>query len=282
MKKTSAMSSTILAELDTQIDGSPTTPRSPLKFTAQQEIRPIGYHSSPVLPTTSSDGYTDSPHLYQQSIPSNGNHTMNQSSNPGSYSPSPSRGQSASSLRDQIRSLRQELSSKDGECARLRHALQESTKAGQMGEVLLREDLDHTRADCARWKRRAERAENKVERFERLAMRIKDARGNGSDAYGRGEQDEFSFICGPDHLDIGERTPQRQLSARMNQGARRVPEQVYPGRPGVASLDGISDCSGGTVVKNSNGGGDGGNPALWATVDELVDFASPGLAGDRM
>ncbi|KAK7749768.1 hypothetical protein SLS53_000347 [Cytospora paraplurivora] len=281
-RKTSAMISTTLGEFDAQIDGSSTIPRSPLKLTAQQEIRPVEYHSSPVLPTTSSNGYTDSPHLYRHSTQSNGNHTINPSSDPSSHSPSPSRGQSESSLRDQIHSLRQELSSKSEECARLRLELQESTKAGQVGEVLLREDLVRARADCARWKRRAERAEKKVERFERLAMRIKDARDNGSDAYSRGEQDEFSFIRGPDHLDVGERTPQRQLSARMNQGARRMPEHVYSGRHGVSSLDGMSDCSGGTVVKNSNGGGDGDNPALWATVDELVNFASPGLAGDRM
>jgi hypothetical protein len=152
-------------------------------------------------------------------------------------------------------------------------------KASQVSEMLLREDLDRSRADCAKWRRRAERAEKKVDRFERLAMRIKDARERGRDQYGRGNQEDFSFISGPDHIDIGERSSQQRLSARVNQGAKRdPPESSYDcGSLGVSAVDGMSDCSGSTVLRNINSGRDGGASALWTSVDELVDFAAPGL-----
>ncbi|KUI71714.1 putative Rho-GTPase-activating protein 6 [Cytospora mali] len=268
------------------LDDPTRTSRSPFKLTAQQENRPVGFHSSPMLPLMNNDGYKGLTHLSQHSTNSGYSEDLMHHKESSSLSSSPSRGRSASSLRDQIRSLRQELSSKNEECAQLRLELQESSKASQVSEIILREDLEHSRADCAKWKRRAERAERKVDKFERLTMRIKDAREREDGRYARDEQVEFSFISGPDHIDIGERSSQQQqqrLTARMDQSARRAPENLCTGGSiGVPVIDAMSDCSGNTVVRNINGGCDGGSLALWTTVDELVDFASPRLTDDGL
>ncbi|KAG6356651.1 hypothetical protein INS49_014525 [Diaporthe citri] len=173
------------------------------------------------------------------------------------------RGRNASSLLDQIRSLRQELSSKKEEYAQLRLEFEENRKASQVSEILLREDIDRAMADLAKWKRRAERAENKVESFERMATRAQGIRALSS-----GRSHDFSFVSGlPDDIDIGERSPQHQpLSTRMNQSARRAPENIRPtGTSVLMGSDSMSDCSGSTVVRNTEG--------HWASVDEMVDPA---------
>lgn len=281
-KKVSTTGSPSLTQLDTQLDGTPKTPASPFKLTAQQEIRPVGYHNSPIPPTTSIDGYTGFPPLSQHIITSGPSENLVHSRESSPPSPRPSRGRSTSSFRDQIRHLRQELSSKNEECAQLRLEYKESRKASQVNEILLREDLDRFRANCAKWKRRAERAERKVDKFERLVTRIKDARERGD---GRIDQDEFSFIDGPDHIDISERSPRRprrRQSAGAHQSFKSVPEIAYNGDTlDVVAVDAMSNCSGSTVVRNINGGSDGGNSALWTTADELVNHASPELTDNR-
>lgn len=281
-KNVSATGSPSLTQVDTPLDGFSRASMSPPKLTAQHELRPVGCYSSPILPMTSSHEHKGLPHLSEHSTTSGYSEPLIHSRGSSSFSPSSSRGRGASSLRDQIRSLRQELSSKNEECAQLRLEFQESRKALQVSEIILQEDLERSRADCARWKRRAERAERKIDKFEQLAIRIKDARGSGDDRYGRSEQGEFSFISGPDHIDIGERSSQQRLSARINQSARRAPAESScdGGSLRVATVDTMSDCSGSTVVRNVNGGCNGGTAALWTYVDELVDLASPGLEDD--
>lgn len=278
-KKVSATGSPSLVQLDAQPDGSTRASMSPFKLTVQHELRPVGYCSTPNFPMTASDSHKGLPHLSEHSTTSGCSSPLTHSRKSSSLSPSPSRGRSASSLRDQIRSLRQELSSKNEECTQLRLEFQKSIKASQVSEMLLHEDLGRSRADCAKWRRRAEKAERKLDRFERLAMRIKDARERGRDQYGRSDHEDFSFVSGPDHIDIGERSSQTAAVARMNQGAMRdPPESSYDcGSLGVSAVDGMSDCSESTVVRNVNSGRDGGASALWTSVDELVDFAAPGL-----
>ncbi|KAI3396344.1 hypothetical protein diail_12234 [Diaporthe ilicicola] len=260
----------------TQLDGSSNIPRLPLTLTAQHEIRPDIYYSSPIL------GNSGVPRLSQHSmtsiygeVPSN-----SQDVSSPSLSPSPSRGlgrgRSASSLRDQIRSLRQELSSKNEEYAQLQLEFEENRKSSQVSEILLREDLDRAKADLSKWKRRAERAESKAERYERMATRAQDIREpNG------GHSHDFSFVSGlPDDIDIVERTPQHQpLSARMNQSARRAPENVRPmGTYALMGSDAMSDCSGSTVVRNTIEVEHG----HWTSADGLVETAAHGSVDDLL
>lgn len=266
----------------TQLDGSSKIPKPPLTLAARHEIRPVTYYSSPILPTITCDGNSGVPRLSQHSVASTYRDapSYNQDASYPSLKPSPSRGlgrgRSASSLRDQIRSLRQELSSKNEEYAQLRLKFDENRKASQVSEILLRADLDRAKAESIKWKRRAERAEGKVERFERTATRDQDTSQRNV-----GHSHDFSFVSGlPDDIDIAVRSPRHQpLSVRMNQSARRAPENVRPtGTPDLMDSDAMSDCSGSTVVRNMGGIEDG----HWASVDELVEIAAPGLGDDLL
>lgn len=263
-----------------QLDGSSKIPRPPLTLTSRHEIRPAAYCSSPILPTTTCTSNSGLPHVSHHSMTSIYSETPNYGQDfcSPSLSSSPSRGlgrgRNASSLRDQIRSLRQELTSKNEEYAKLRLEFEQNRKASQVSEILLREDLDRARADLAKWKRRAERAENKVESFERMATRAQEIR-----ALSGGRSHDFSFVSGlPDDIDIGERSPQHQpLSTRMNQSARRAPENIRPtGTSGLMGSDAMSDCSGSTVVRNMHGAEEG----HWVSVDEMVEIADPSLMDD--
>lgn len=263
-----------------QLDGSSKIPRPPL--TSRNDMRPVTCYSSPILPTTTCADDCGVPRLLQHSITSAYSEAPSYSQDMSSpnLSSSPSRGlgrgRNASSLRDQIRGLRQELSSKNEECAKLRLEFEENRKASQVNEILLREDLDRAKADLAKWKRRAERAENKVDSFERMATRPHEIRAQSG-----GRIHDFSFVSGlPDDIDIGERSLQHQpLSARMNQSARRVPENIRPaGTSVLMGSDAMSDCSGSTVVRNTHGGEEG----HWAPVDEMVEIAGPGFMDDLL
>lgn len=256
-----------------QLDGSSKILRTPLTLTAQHEIRPVAYYSSPLPPRGGSRGL---PRLSQHSITSAYSEAASYSQDVSSpsLSRSPRRGRSASSLRDQIRSLRQELSAKSEEYAQLRLDFEENRKASQVNEILLREDLDCAKADLTKWKRRAERAESKVEMHERLATRAQDIRERNG-----GQSHDFSFVSGlPDDIDVAERSPQHQpLSARMNQSVGRAPENVRPtGTSASMGSDAMSDCSKSTVVRNTDGAEEG----HWASVDELVEISAPGIVDD--
>lgn len=256
-----------------QLDGASKIPRPPLTLTSQHEIRPVACYSSPIVPKTTWAGNSGLPRLSQHSITSTYRETPSYSQDLSSpnLSPSPSRGlgrgRIASSLRDQIRSLRQELSSKSQEYAQLCLEFEANRKASQVSEILLREDLDRARADLTKWKLRAERAESKVERMATRAQEIRAQSGGRSHA--------FSFVSGlPDDIDIGERCPQHQpLSARMNQSARRAPENIRPGATSLMGSDAMSDCSGSTVVRNPDVAEEG----HWTSVGETVEFTNPTL-----
>lgn len=272
-----------------QLDGPhKTATKSPLKLTAQQEIRPVGYYSSPIPGTGASGGYNGLPRLSQHSTTSDFSEGIGQSGESSPFGPNPGRGRSASSLREQIRSLRAELSARNEDCAQLRLELKESRTAQQVNEILLREDLDRVRSDNAKWRRRAEVAERKVDRFERLAMKIKDARDHGclSGEYRQGQAgdatDDYSFTNGSDHLDSAEAPPQ-PLTARMNQSVRRTPPASGVGANGAngGGGDGFSECSSSTVLRNVAAGLGDDSAGLWGAVDELVDFAFPGLIDKR-
>lgn len=277
-KKVSDTGSVSLA----QLDGSSKIPRPPLIHTSRHETRPVAYYSSPIVPTTTCFGNSGLSRISQHSMTSVCNEAPRYSQDVSSpnlnSSPSRSsvRGRNASSLRDQIRSLRQELSSKNEEYAQLRLDFEENRKASQVNEILLREDLDRAQADLAKWRRRAERAENKVEIFEKMATRTQDIR-----AHSGGRSHDFSFVSGlTDEIDIGERSPQHQpLSSRMNQSARRAPENIRPtGASGLMDSDAMSDCSGNTVVRNTNETEEG----HWASVDEMIGIATPALMDDLL
>lgn len=265
-----------------QVDGSSKIPRLPLTLASRHEIKPVAYYSSPIVPTTTCAGNSGSPKPPQHSMTSACKDTDSYSQDASSpnvdTSPSRSlgRGRNASSLRDQIRSLRQELSSKNEECAQLRLEFEENRKASQVSGILLREDLDHAKAELAKWKQRAERAESKAERLERMATRAQEIRAQSG-----GRTHDCSFVSGlSDDIDIGERPLQIQpLSARMNQSARRAPENTRPTETSVMmGSDAMSDCSGSTVVRNTYGAEDG----HWASVGEMIESASPALMDDLL
>lgn len=276
-----------------QLDGSTKLTQFPLKLTAQQEIRPIGYYSSPTPQTKTSVGYRDLPRLYRHSTTSEYSEGIGQSAEASPLSPKPSRSRSASFLRDQIRGLRTELSVKNEDCAQIRLELEEFRKTKEVNESLLREDLDRSKADMAKWRRRAERAESKVDRFERLAIQIKNARDHGHHGYGfrHGQggdaANEYSFTSGSDHMNTAERLPQ-PLAARMNQSLRRTSPVDIVGADSANSGGGdeFSECSNSTVVRNiaANPGGDDAinSHGLWDVVDEFVNFASPELADEQV
>lgn len=270
-----------------QFDGVSSAKQSVLKLNAQLEIRPGGHHSSPMPQTKTVGGGRGIPQLSQHSSSSSSSDERQHSRESTCISPTLSRVRSASSLRDQIRSLRTDLSSTTEECNYLRGELEDTRKKKEVNEILLREDLDRAKADAQRWRRRAERAEKKVEKYERLAMQIKDARdhGAGRQSYRREQQgdaaDDFSFTSGSDKLTtISDRAGSQPLTARMNQSVRRTPTVGANGANSMGTGDGFSECSSSTVVRthvtpDENGLVSGGG--LWTAVDELVDFASPGL-----
>ncbi|KAG8158974.1 hypothetical protein KVR01_011417 [Diaporthe batatas] len=258
-----------------QLDGSPRDclskiPRPAPTLSPGHELTPVAYHSSPIMPTATTSSNSGLPRLSQYSMtPSSGeplSYIQKTSLHNLSFSPSNGlgRGRNASSLRDQIRSLRQELSAKNEECVQLRLDFEERRKASEVNEILLREDLEGAKADLAKWKRRAEKAEDKVERLESTARRL----------HSGGRNHDFSFVSGlPDAIDISERAPQYQtLSPRMNQSARRAPENIRPtGPPFLMGGDAMSDCSGSTVVRNIRGAEEG----HWAPFDEQVGIPAP-------
>lgn len=271
-----------------QLDGCTKMAQFPMKLTAQQEIRPIGYYSSPTTQTKTDTDYRDLPRLSQHSTTSEYSEGVGQSRDASSLSPNPMQSRSASSLRDQIRGLRTELSARNEDFVQIRLELEEVRKTNEVNEILLREDLDRLKVDVAKWRRRAERAESKVDRFERLALQVKNARDRGDHDYryhhgqGGDAADDYSFMSGSDHINNAERLPQ-PLIARMNQSVRRSTPVNIAGADSANSGGGdeFSECSGSTVVRNIAAGPSGNNAlsnhGLWSVVDELVDFASSEL-----
>lgn len=277
IKKTTTTESPLLP----QFDGLSTNKQSLLKLTAQQEILPVGFHSSPIPQI--SGGYIEIPRLSKQSASSRYSDEIGFHSGSTLRNLTPSRGRNASSLRDQIRSLRIELSAKNEDCAQLRLDLEESRKVKEVNDILLREDLDRAKADTIKWRRRAERAERKVNKYERLAMQIKDAR----DRCRQWDDiaDEYSFMSGSDHITTSDRAASQPLTTRMNQTIRRTPPVGANGTNSLGAGDGFSECSSSTVVKTigaSTENGPASSSGLWSAVGELVDFASPGLLEESL
>lgn len=269
-----------------QLDGSTKALKSPLRFTPQHEIRPTGYSPSAIPHITNDGSLKCLPRLPQYSMESfySDDDVAEQEKNLLSPSPSPSRSRNPSSLRDRIRSLRSELSAKNEDCAQLRLEFEEFRKTKEVSEILLKEDLDRARAEVMKWRRRAEMAERKIEKVERLAARIEDER-----QFGRGceQAQDYSFLSGSDHLDIAEHSLQ-PLTARMNQSVRRTPQADDNCVDLSSSIGGaLSDCSENTILRNITGtsrsGGSVANGSrLSSAVDELLDFASPGLANEPL
>lgn len=259
-----------------QFDGLTGTRKSLLKLTAQQEIRPVGFNSSPIPHVHG--GYKGLPRLSQQSTSSR--HSDETALNRDSTALDFSLNQdcSASFLRDQIRSLRVELSAKNEDCAQLRLELEESRKMKEVSEILLREDLDRAKSDTQKWRRRAETAEKKIDEYERLAVQIKEARDHELRC-DESRADDYSFMSGSDHLTT-DRTASQPLTARMNQSVRRTVPICANGASSLGAGDSFSECSGSTVVRNAvatDENGRVGGSGLWRAVDELVDFAFPAL-----
>lgn len=271
-----------------QLDGShKTASKSPLKLTAQQEILPVGYYSSSIPGNRTIGGYKGLPRLSRHSTTSDFRESIGHSGESSPLDPNLSQGRSASSLRDQIRNLRVELSARNEECVQLRLELEEYKKTQQRNESLLRDDLDRARADNSNRRRRAEFAEQKVDKFERLAIQIEDVRDRSHFSVGyrhfqSGDAaDDYSFASGSDHLDTAYPTPQA-MTVRINQSIRRTPSASRVAANGANSGggDGVSECSSSTVVRNVAAGPVDDGVGLWDAVDELVDFASPKLIDD--
>lgn len=274
-----------------QLDGLSSTKQSVLQLNAQQEIPPVGYYSCPIPQTKAIGGRREIPQLSQHSTSSRYSEERGHSRELSSLGPALSRVRSASSLRELIRSLRSELSSKNEDCAQLRFELEESRKMREVNEILLREDVDRGREETQKWRRRAEKAEKKLDKYEALAMQIKEARdrGPGRSGYRRGQQgntaDDYSFMSGSDQLTNSDRAASQPLTARMNQSVRRTPPVGANSANSMGTCDGFSECSSSTVVRthvgpDENGPASGGG--LWSAVDELVVFASPGLLDEPL
>ncbi|KAJ4389426.1 hypothetical protein N0V93_006894 [Gnomoniopsis smithogilvyi] len=257
-----------------QFDGLSGTRPSLLRLTAQQEIRPAGFHSSPIPQI--SGGYKGIPRLCRFSTSSRNSDDTSLSRESTSLSLTLRRDRIASSLHDQVRSLRIELSEKNEDCAQLRLDLEESRKINKVNEILLREDLDRARSDTQEWRYRAERAERRVEKYERLAVQIKDLR----DLRGqRGDTaDDYSFMSGSDHLTNSDRGASLPLTTRMNQSIKRTPPVDANGTNSLGVGDGFSECSSSTVVRTIGTSHEDGlvhGSGLWSAVEDLVDFTSP-------
>lgn len=264
-----------------QFDGLSGTRKCLLKLTAQQEIHPVGFKSSPIPHVYG--GYNSPPRLSQQSTSSRYSDETALNRDSTALDLNLNQGCSASSLRDQIRSLRVELSAKNEDCAQLRLELEESRKMKEVSEILLREDLDRAKSDTQRWRRRAETAEKRIDKYERLAVQIKEARDHelNRDEY---RADEYSFISGSDHLTT-DRAASQPLTARMNQSVRRTLPICANGASSLGAGDSFSECSGSTVVRNAvatDENGPVGGSGLWRAVDELVDFACPALLEENV
>lgn len=264
-----------------QFDGLSGTRKSLLKLTAQQEIRPVGFHSSPIPQVNG--GYKSLPRLSQQSASSR--HSDETFLTRDSTAPhlNLNQGCSAPSLRDQIRSLRVELSAKNEDCAQLRLDLEDSRKTKEVSEILLREDLERAKSDTQKWRRRAEKAEKKIDKYERLAVQIKEARDHElrRDEYCA---DEYSFMSGSDHLTT-DRAASQPLTARSNQSVGRTLPMCFNGASSLGAGDSFSECSGSTVVRTAvatDENGPVGGSGLWRAVDELVDFAFPALLEENV
>lgn len=264
-----------------QFDGLSGTRTSLLKLSAQQEIYPVGFHSSPIPQVNG--GYKNLPRLSQQSTSSRYSDEIALTRDLTASHLNMNQGSSASSLRDQIRSLRVELSAKNEDCAQLRLELEESRKTKEVSEILLKEDLDRAKSETQKWRRRAEKAEKKIDKYERLAVQIKEARDHevGRDAYCA---DEYSFMSGSDHLTT-DRVASQPLIARSNQSIRRTLSMCSNGAGSLGAGDGFSECSGSTVVRTAvatDENGPVGGSGLWRAVDELVDFAFPALLEENV
>lgn len=268
-----------------QLDDLSSTKQSLLKLTTQQEIRPVGVYSSPVPQTKVIGGYKGNPQLSPQSARSIYSDSIGYSEQLTSLNQTQSRGRSISSLRDQIRSLRTELSAKNEDCAQLRLDLEKSYKMKEVNEMLLGKDVDRAKSEAQKWRRRAERAERKVDKYERPAMQFKDARDHslGRNTYHPEKQgdkaEDYSFTSGSDHLDTSDRAVSQPLTAGMNQSVTRTSVIGVNGADSMGTGDGFSECSSSTVVRNivtpdendpSSGGG------LWSAANKLVDVMSPG------
>lgn len=264
-----------------QFDGLSVTGKSLFKLSAQQEIRPVGFHSSPIPQVNG--GYKSPPRLSQLSTSSR--HSDETSLTRDSTAPhlNLNQGCSASPLRDQIRSLRAELSAKNEDFSQLRLDLEELRKTKEVSEILLREDLECAKLDTQKWRRRAEQAEKKIDKYERLAVQIKEARDQElrRDEYCA---DEYSFMSGSDHLPT-DRAASQPLTARSNQSVRRILPMCSNGASSLGAGDGFSECSGNTVVRTAvatDENGPVGGSGLWRAVDELVDFAFPVLLKENV
>lgn len=274
-----------------QFDGLSSTKQSLLKLTAQQEIHPVGLYSSTISHTKISGGCKGTQRPSQRSKSSQYSQETGQSRELTSLISTPSRGRSASSLRDQIRSLRVELSAKNEDCAQLRLELEESRRLKEVNEILLREDLDRAKSDIQKWRRRAEKAENKIIKYERLVIQIEDARDqdssrNGSQREQRGDAaDDCSLTSGSDHLTTSTGAESQPLMAKMNQSVRRTPPLGANGANSMGFGDSFSECSSSTVVRTvvaTDENGPVGVGGVWSAVDELVEITSPGLIEESL
>lgn len=266
-----------------QLDGSAKSSHAPLRLTPQHATRPTGYSPSAIPQLTNGFRVGRLPRLPQHSTESfySDDNIMEHSKGLSLSSPRPIPSRNPSSLRERIRSLRSELSAKNEDCAQLRLEFEEFRKTKEVGEILLRENLDRARGEAAKWRRRAEKAERKVENFEILAARIQYERQLGRNG---DPTRKYSFLSGSDHLDITEPSLQ-PLTAKMNQSVRRTPQlDENCADPSNPIGGGVSDCSENTILRNITGTtsqGDGSvGSQIWGAVDDLVDFASPGLADE--
>lgn len=279
-----------------QLDGSTKASKMAFKLTAQQEFHPVCYSSSPIPHSKTIDDIRKLPRLSRSSHTSGLSEPVGHSAELSPLSASPSfRGRSASSLRDQIRSLRIELSAKNEDYTQVLLALEQSRKTKEVNEILLRHDINRAREDMVKWRRRAELAERKADKFESLAMRIKDARDleiprqiSKSAELGAAADDHL-FLSGSDYIDTAEQSSAPlPLTARMNQSVRRTHPTHGARVNTVASGAGDtgSVCSGSTVVRNVASGPEDESVVegsrLGDLVDELSGFASSGWVDNRL
>lgn len=276
-KKDSAGEPTVLP----QAEGSFRALKSSQELTPQHVTRSTANSRGAILKLTNDARLKYLPRLPQYSTDSICSDDDPLGQNKALVSPSPNVGQNRaqSSLGDRIRSLRSELSTRNEDYAQLQMEFEEFRKMKDISEILLREDLDRVRGEVTKWKRRAEVAERKAEKFEMLAARAIHELQRGRDC---DQAQEYSFLSGSDHIDVAEHALQ-PLTARMNQSVRRAP-QVDENcvDPNNFIGDGMSNCSETTILRNITGTSCGdasvtsGGP-LWSAVDELVDFVPPGI-----
>ncbi|PSS00777.1 hypothetical protein BD289DRAFT_423281 [Coniella lustricola] len=271
-KKASGPSSAPLPQFDCSFKPTRLTRRTGQK----------GYHFTPTPSSRTRNGYQVRSPFFSQDPPSNKIENQGISTASTSSSLSMRRSHNTTSLRDQIHNLKLALSAKAEDFAQLLFELEEVKSVEKVQQDQLRDDLDRAREDSEQWRRRAEKAEERVVELEWSNMHIEGAKGSRHSLLNRRTENNYSLNHGLAHVN-SENYSAQKLTAKMNQSPRRTfassPRNVS-GADRVGDI--LSECSSSTVVRNiSNKEAEIQEDRHWDETGEMHHFVPPELTGER-